>query len=190
MIKSHNEIFGWFDFSDIYDEAVNKASDGDSMLEIGCYMGKSTAYLCERIKLSGKKIDLHVVDLFDTSSIFQSELYNGIIKGEHTLEQIFDINMEQLGFKPTKYKGLSNQMPTKFKDDFFSMIFIDGSHDYKSVIEDMELYYPKLKSGGIFAGHDYTQRDIGVIQAVNEFTQKHNLQYQVRNTSWFTIKPF
>jgi hypothetical protein len=188
MITISNEIFGWFDFSDIYDQAVIQSKDGDSMLEIGCYMGKSTAYLLEKIKSSGKEIDLHVVDLFDTSNIFQSELYNGIINNSHSFEDIFDKNMSDLGFCPKKHKGLSSDMFSKFDDNYFSMIFIDGSHDYKSVVDDMKLYYPKLKSGGIFAGHDYTQRDIGVIKAVNEFSEKYSIPFEVKNTSWYMIK--
>jgi predicted O-methyltransferase YrrM len=96
--------------------------------------------------------------------------------------------MSDLGFCPKKHKGLSSDMFSKFDDNYFSMIFIDGSHDYKSVVDDMKLYYPKLKSGGIFAGHDYTQRDIGVIKAVNEFSEKYSIPFEVKNTSWYMIK--
>ena len=186
---THQEIFGWFDFQDIYTEAVLRSNDGDFFLEIGCYMGKSTAFLFEEIKKNGKDIKIHVIDVFDTSFIFQSELYKGILKQGESLESVFDKNMAEMGFKPTKHVGYSSDFPKKFNDNLFAMIFIDGSHDYKSVIEDMNNYFPKLKSGGIFAGHDYTQRDLGVIQAVREFSEKQNIPFEVRNTSWYIIKP-
>jgi predicted O-methyltransferase YrrM len=34
-------------------------------------------------------------------------------------------------------------------------VYIDARHDYCSVTEDLELYWPKLRPGGIVAGHDY-----------------------------------
>jgi len=188
-MMTYKDIFGWFDFHDIYEEAVLNSFDGDSFLEIGCYMGKSTAFLLEQIKNSGKKINVHVLDLFDTSHIFQSELYEGILKNEESLERIFDSNMENMGFKPTKHVGLSSSLCKGFDNNYFKMIFIDGSHDYKSVLEDMNNYYPKLKSGGIFAGHDYTSRDLGVIKAVKEFSEKQSIPFEVKNTSWYMIKP-
>ncbi len=34
-------------------------------------------------------------------------------------------------------------------------VYIDGDHKYDSVWEDIKLWYPKLRVGGILAGHDY-----------------------------------
>ena len=34
-------------------------------------------------------------------------------------------------------------------------IYIDGEHTEEAVTKDLELYYPKVKIGGIFAGHDF-----------------------------------
>ncbi|KXZ52954.1 hypothetical protein GPECTOR_8g328 [Gonium pectorale] len=31
----------------------------------------------------------------------------------------------------------------------------DAAHDYCSVRQDLELYWPKVRSGGLMAGHDY-----------------------------------
>jgi len=41
------------------------------------------------------------------------------------------------------------------KDNSLDFIYIDARHDFTGVTEDMELYWPKLKCGGIFAGHDF-----------------------------------
>jgi len=50
-------------------------------------------------------------------------------------------------------------------------VYIDGNHQYPDVKVDTELYYPKVKIGGLFAGHDYSRykRHRGVVRAVNEF---------------------
>lgn len=52
-------------------------------------------------------------------------------------------------------RGLSDQAVELFEDESLDFIFIDGNHAYDYVKEDMELWFPKLKKGGLFSGHDY-----------------------------------
>lgn len=54
-------------------------------------------------------------------------------------------------------------------------IFIDGDHSYEGVKCDLDNYVPKLKSGGLLTGHDWTciRKDLGVVQAAGEFLSKH-----------------
>lgn len=186
-IKSYTDIVGWFDFQDIYDLAVEKAMDGDNFLEVGCFMGKSTSYLFEKIEKSGKKIKVWVIDIFEA----ECEHHNDLIKenGGGTLLQIFDNNMWEFGYCPIKLIGKSEDMVDKLNDGLFSMIFIDAAHDYKSVKADLNNFYPKLKSGGIFAGHDYGEKSCGVGQAVDEFVKENNLKLDVMTASWILIKP-
>ena len=48
---------------------------------------------------------------------------------------------------------------SQFQDDYFDFIYVDARHDFKGVTLDLELYWPKLKVGGIIAGHDYVTND-------------------------------
>lgn len=51
----------------------------------------------------------------------------------------------------------------------FDMIFIDANHTYESVKQDVEMWYPRVKGGGVFACHNYGHGDFpGVKQAVDE----------------------
>lgn len=43
-------------------------------------------------------------------------------------------------------------------DDSLDFVYIDARHDRKGVLEDMVAYWPKLRLGGVFAGHDYTEQ--------------------------------
>jgi hypothetical protein len=54
---------------------------------------------------------------------------------------------------------LSTQAVELFEDESLDFVYIDGNHAYDYVKEDMELWFPKLKKGGLFAGHDYLKMD-------------------------------
>jgi predicted O-methyltransferase YrrM len=46
-----------------------------------------------------------------------------------------------------------------FEDESLDFIFIDANHAYEYVVEDINLWFPKLKKGGMFSGHDYILMD-------------------------------
>jgi len=53
--------------------------------------------------------------------------------------------------------------------DSLDLVFIDGDHDYGAVREHVRLWRPKLRIGGVLAGHDYNLFFPGTIRAVHEF---------------------
>ena len=59
-------------------------------------------------------------------------------------------------------------------DHSLDFAYVDARHDYASVLEDLEAWFPKVKPGGILAGHDYADIEFGknvfgVKSAVDEF---------------------
>ena len=78
--------------------------------------------------------------------------------------------------------------------------YIDARHDYTGVTEDMDLYWDKLKCGGIFAGHDWSVDHKGVRRtdgkavksAVIEFASKKKrslfITTSVFSASWYFRK--
>jgi len=41
------------------------------------------------------------------------------------------------------------------KDNSLDFVFLDANHTYESVREDIELWTPKVRVGGLISGHDY-----------------------------------
>jgi predicted O-methyltransferase YrrM len=41
-----------------------------------------------------------------------------------------------------------------FQNESICFVYVDGRHDYCGVAEDLNIYYSKVRCGGIFAGHD------------------------------------
>lgn len=69
----------------------------------------------------------------------------------------------------------------------FDFIFIDGDHSYEGVKNDIMLYYPRLKKGGIMGGHDYDHPRIGQVRkAVDEMFEG---MYELGgDMTWFVRK--
>jgi hypothetical protein len=67
------------------------------------------------------------------------------------------------------------------------IIFIDALHDYESVKQDIALWWPKVRIGGMLAGHDFNHQWPGVERAVAE---SFNLMHigVASDSVWFIIK--
>jgi len=75
------------------------------------------------------------------------------------------------------------------------LVYIDGDHNYSSVLDDIKAWHKFAPKGSIIAGHDYDYRTEGVMQAVNEFFRSEDDNYFVRLTheqdeppSWYVYK--
>lgn len=55
-----------------------------------------------------------------------------------------------------------------FPDESVDFVYIDDNHEYETVKENIKAWLPKVRKGGIMAGHDYKLGQIGVIKAVTE----------------------
>lgn len=84
----------------------------------------------------------------------------------------------------------SNEAVLKIGDSELDFIFIDGDHSYERASEDFLNFYPKVKSGGLFSGHDYSL--VGVNRAILEFLETNeydrSLLKLVSNDAWYIIK--
>ena len=48
----------------------------------------------------------------------------------------------------------SSDAASKFENESLDFVYIDGNHDYKFVLNDIMLWYPKVKVGGYLTGDD------------------------------------
>jgi len=72
--------------------------------------------------------------------------------------------------------------------DNLDFVYIDGNHSYEFVKKDIELYYPKVREGGVIGGHDFYKNFLGVLTAVIEFVRKENLKLYNKNVDWWVVK--
>ena len=62
----------------------------------------------------------------------------------------------------------------KMPDGHFDFVYVDARHDYKGVYEDVRAWWPKLRVGGIMAGHDYVTQDDGPQQSDQDWTTNYD----------------
>lgn len=69
-------------------------------------------------------------------------------------------------------KGRSVTKAKEFTDHSQDVVFIDGAHNEKAVTEDITVWKPKIRNGGILCGHDRCNR--GVPAALKKTLGKWN----------------
>ena len=108
------------------------------MVEIGSLKGCSASVIGEYVKSLGGH--LFCIDPWSEADVLAT----------------FRSNMNELKLQDVVHPMVmkSNVASTVFQDNTLDLVFIDGEHYYKSVMEDIALWYPKLKQGGIMCGHD------------------------------------
>lgn len=59
--------------------------------------------------------------------------------------------------------GKTDSIVQLIRDESIDFLFIDADHRYEYVYRDIELWYPKIRYGGIICGHDFekTLEDAG-----------------------------
>lgn len=89
-------------------------------------------------------------------------------------------------------RALSKQASTLFPDETLDFVYLDANHTYEGVLEDLIYWFPKVKKGGVLAGHDYVDGNyqvgvFGVKTAVNTFfKEKINI---CTLPDWYTDYP-
>ena len=113
--------------------------------EIGVSAGCTSQYILEHCKL-----DYYLLVDFDPQGSFE---YDRVKR-----------------FPEAKFVRIkSKEAIVLVSDGSLDLVFIDAEHTYKSTKEDILLWFPKVKKGGILCGHDYDEIIYPeVIKAVDE----------------------
>lgn len=136
-------------------DLIAQLPHGVRMAEIGCYAGESTALFLE----SGKVAHLTAVDTWadaDVEARFDESVGSWLASGV-----------------ALKVKARSVAAAKHVADGSLDFAYIDADHRYAGVRADIAAWRPKIRAGGMIAGHDYAyasyaRKGYGVIRAVHE----------------------
>lgn len=78
-------------------------------------------------------------------------------------------------------RGVTWQMSQHVPDGSCDIVYIDAGHSYEDVKRDLEAWIPKVKPGGVIAGHDFINPAYGVKPAAEEAAAKLGTKLNVIN---------
>jgi hypothetical protein len=127
--------------------------------EIGVYKGRLTAMWAVALINKGIDFEYHAVDHFLGSAEHDSsfDYYKAALSNLHPILDKIIIQ-----------KNESTAQAATYPDNYFDIVYIDGSHDYESVMADIKAWTPKIKPGGFICGDDYEDSRPGVFLVINE----------------------
>jgi len=181
----------WFDsMIPMWEQVFNSYQNIENILEIGCYEGRATVWLCENVLIN--KTKNYQYDIVDT---FKGSLDESGMEGtkkrleeENFIENNFNYN---ISFFPhinfNIYKGFSQYvLPTFEIKEKYDFIYIDASHRADDTFVDVYFAHKLLKKGGILIFDDYGWKDPKNLHLVNSpqlgvevFNTMYDNEYQV-----------
>jgi predicted O-methyltransferase YrrM len=113
-------------------------------VEVGVYEGVFSKCILEKTSID----ELHGIDPWvNTAGEFEEATY----KMAKTVLQPF-------GKRCMLHIAPSPVAAEMFDDESLDFVYIDGDHSYEATLKDIKAWTPKVKKGGIVAGHDYADK--------------------------------
>jgi len=150
---------------------------------VGCEIGVREGYNARNMleNLNIKKLYLidPYLDSYDINMSFKDNRCNSVF---------YDMMIRQLSrFDSWVHIPKESEFAVGDIHDKLDFVYIDGNHNYYFVKKDIELYFPLVKRGGVFGGHDYLLWN-GVHQAVSEFVSDNGFEIMGWCHDWWVIK--
>ncbi len=102
-------------------------------------------------------------------------------KQDRFIAEAYEQALKTLGaLRCTIDKRFSVEAAADVPDRSLDFVYIDGNHVFDAVTEDLEAWAPKVRSGGVVAGHDFrlftNKPTIHVVEAVRAYTTTHEIE--------------
>ena len=165
-------------------------------LEIGVFHGVTARNVCEMLfKINGDDFKYVGLDLFEESDENKNEVipnttfssnpvkqfYYKYIKRQnpYSLESVEDLLRK---FKNNIYliKGNSNKVLKKIDMKKIDYVFLDGGHEYNTVLNDLNCCIEVINNNGTVLCDDYDlQQAPGVKKAIDDFVAKNSINCSI-----------
>ena len=149
--------------------------------EIGVLRGDFSRHILS--KWPGAR--LHLVDPWEAQAEGYVDINNANASVQDAALASTRRNVAEHAARVELVRDFSLPAAQRYADAFFDWVYIDADHRYESVVADIAAWWPKVKRGGILAGHDfvfdgdYANGRFGVMTAVLEFALREDLQVSV-----------
>lgn len=140
MRRSYDRI------SECDEEILNEYAKGtDLIIEVGTFLGGTADTF-----LSAMDGRLVCVDTF--RGLLADDHFR--VTREAALLMVVD-RLDRFGDRVTIIIGESTVVASTFRPESADRVFLDGAHDYESVVADIRAWLPVVKPDGLLVGHDF-----------------------------------
>jgi predicted O-methyltransferase YrrM len=184
----NKKYFYWKDTYDFTISFFNKNTHLKRGAEIGVAGGQNIKHLLENCshieKLYG--IDSYSPDSFDMKHINVNKEF-GSFEG---LFKEVNLMLSQFGDRTQLIRKTSSDALKEFLDESLDFIFLDANHEFDSVYSDISSWFPKIKKGGIFMGHDWDHGNFpGTTKAVKKYFANIKIEtFSAPYHIWYVVK--
>ena len=174
-----------------------------TFLEVGVFHGVTARNVCELLyKLHGSEFRYIGLDLFEENSENKDEIipntkfsnplktiYFKYIKRQdpYSKEAVEDL-LSKFKNNVSLIRGNSNIVLKKIDMAQIDYVFLDGGHDYSTVMNDLNCCIEVVNNGGTILCDDYDLSYApGVKKAIDEFTSNNNFNCRIISNNRFAI---
>lgn len=172
-VQAASKIDGWMSEAELQ-WLAERASERSIVVEIGSWMGRSSKAMGSVVAGKLFCVDNWFEGTPKQAKYNETEWAESQIQGPDALCAKFKANVapEMASGKIVLMRMKSVDAAVEIQKHLdgrkADMVFIDGSHDYLRVLEDISAWRKLVVPGGILCGHDYRSPFYGVCRAVNE----------------------
>lgn len=145
--------------------------------EIGVNIGINSESILKELRIE----KLYLIDIWDN--------YEKIDYVRSNIDQYYKTVLRK--FRKDKrvriIKDFSKNAVKYIDDDSLDFVYIDANHIYEYVYQDIELWFKKVKNGGVIAGHDVFNCP-DVLDAVKDFCSKNKIIFHIKLPDWYFVK--
>ena len=167
-----------------------------TFLEIGVFHGVTARNVCELLhKIHGNNFNYIGLDLFEKSDENKEEVIPNTSFSSNPIKKFYykyikrqnpyslEAVKELLGkFKDNVHliKGNSNKLLKKIDMSKIDYVFLDGGHEYNTVLSDLISCYEVINNNGVVLCDDYNLSQApGVKKAIDDFVKEKNLNCSI-----------
>lgn len=162
---------------------------GDDLVgvELGVFEAVNFCFLlqsCPNIKV------LHGVDAYRP---YKDAVYGGMDVDAAKIDLTKLVANHNIRFSGEAHRAQVHIMDTldavqRFEDGSLDFVFHDAYLGYEQAMKELTAWYPKLRAGGIYSGHDFA--DPNITRAVIEFREREGIdsRMSVSDDVWMWFK--
>jgi len=136
-----------------------------------------------------------ILNLLNIEKLFLIDIWDKTIEGiKNRLRKYKSLNTYKEVLKRFKnndsvhiIKSTSKIGSESFENECLDFVYIDANHSYQEVFNDLNYWFPKVRSGGIIAGHDVFNLP-DVLNAVKTWCEINKVIFTIKLPDWYFVK--